>query len=84
MVLEVRNTSTAWEIEKLAKYFKYLNLATYLGQKISNFATGTICHIKIMQGITIIEMFMAVTIVTALTLRFPCLTLNIILIALTS
>ena len=50
MVLEVSNASVAQDIEKAAEYYKELNLATYPGQNISDFATDALRHIKIMQG----------------------------------
>ena len=50
MVLEVSNASVAQDIEKAAEDYKELNLATYPGQNISDFATDALRHIKIMQG----------------------------------
>ena len=50
MVLGVSNVSIAQNIENAVEYYKTLKLATYPGQNISDFATDTLCHIKIIQG----------------------------------
>ena len=48
MVLEVSDTSVAHDIDKAVQDFKDTDLANYPGQNISDFATDTLCHIKIM------------------------------------